>query len=138
MLFGGCGDYLDDKVSDLVNGKNKWIRATPSLNYTYTICINCIYHDSNKRVMVNVRKGKVVSVKELGNIKESQSTEKFKTMEWYFKYIFMNIKREQQEKDVSISAIYNEELGYPDNIKYKRLNVIDGSAVIEISDVKVY
>jgi hypothetical protein len=36
LLISSCGSALDDRIFELVEGKNKWMESAPNKSYLYT------------------------------------------------------------------------------------------------------
>ena len=133
IILASCSSKLENRVNELIENKNKWVKSAQNSNYSYTRIIKCACKLHDKRMIIKVLNGKVVSAKfENGKKYTIEST---KTIKQHFEFVFENLKREEQEGDVTLDVEYNKKLGYPSLISINIKNKTHGRAIFLISNV---
>ena len=134
ILITGCSSELENNVNALIENKNKWIKSSPNRNYSYTYLHKCFCGFNNKKIIIQVINGEVVSatLKNGGNINKKA----FKTIQQHFEHILVVMKQEGWYKNATIRVEYGEKLGYPSNIGINK-PVMDGHVLINITNMNI-
>ena len=133
LLVVACAPNLNDRTTNLVNGKNLWLKYAGNSGYKFTYKRNCFCTYRNSEIIVKVKDFKVVSA--ILNNKKIDTTS-MQSIHELFGYILKVIKKQEREGSHSIEVEYHQQYGYPTKVEIKS-NVPDSGMRILISNVVI-
>jgi len=132
-----CSEGLDSQVERLVISKNKWISATADQNYSYELTIQCFCTFNKKPIAVITKDGDIVKATYVNNDSSDQPIH-IKSLPTV-KSLFITVLDSMKNEDVSVTAKYDQEYGYPSFIKTKVETGASESAITySIKNMNIY